>query len=355
MTYFEKFCEERDIKEETIKGYQGTINKYTRYQGKNLDDLIQEAINEERERIPQMDRTIKTRFLDFRTFLMHHENLKMSTVQKHMGNLRTLYSHRGIELPKLPPVKAKNVSVKTTYLDLPNRNDISRAIKSTGIRLASMILVMSSGGIGRTECVNMTVGDFIEACKGYYKSETIPEIIDELAHSIEDIVPTFNILRVKTQKRYYAFCSPQATQAVLEWLLLIINQFEVEGKELTLEESLWGWDIRDVTYQFTRLNDELNLGYARDGYRVFRPHNLRKFNSSNIGLSPETIDLLHGRSQGKIHEAYIKTNPEELKKVYMTALDNVYIKDFGKKEIHHDEYNISINVMMMGSENAISI
>ena len=57
------------------------------------------------------------------------------------------------------------------------------------------------------------------------------------------------------------------------------------------------------------MNDKLNMGFV-GRYRFFRSHALRKFHASNIGLSADIVDELQGRAKTKVHEAYIKTNPE---------------------------------------------
>lgn len=120
--YFEEFTQERNLKKDTIKGYRTTINRYTRYYDMTFDDLINEAIDEETDNVDKRRRSIKTRFLQFRTHLLTETTLKQSTIKGHMKNLRTLYSHFEIELPKLPPVKAKdNEVLQTTYFDLPTK------------------------------------------------------------------------------------------------------------------------------------------------------------------------------------------------------------------------------------------
>lgn len=352
--YFERFCEERGIKKKTIKSYRTTINTYTRYYNLTFDELIQEAIDEENDpEILRRNRSIKNRFLQFRTHLLNETNLKKGTIRKHMIALSTLYGHFDIELPKLPPLKEDKVN-ETTYYDLPTKEQISMAVDMSGIRIGSMILFMASSGTARKECENLTVGDFINACRDYYTKDTLPEIIEEIYGSIEPVVPTLQILRQKTGKKYYTFCTPQAAHAIAEWLLLRLEICEANDKELTLDDSLWGFTERQITYHFSSINDQLEFGFGHDGYRFFRPHTLRKFHSSNIGLEETTIDLLQGRSKDKLHETYIKTNPERYKKVYMNVMDNVTI---GKttKEIKHEEFHITINVNLFGTEYAVNI
>ena len=353
--YFEEFCEERNIKEETIRQYKGTLNKYSQYYDMSIDDLIDEAIDEENEGIDKRRRSIKTRLLQFRTYLVTEANLKPRTIQKHMSNLYAFYHHFDIELPKLPKIKFdEEEMVQTTYFDLPTREQIGMAVELAGIRVGSLILFMASSGTGRTECANMTIGDFINACTGFYTAETLPEIIEELANSIEPIVPTFYLWRQKTSKKYYTFCTPETTNAIVEWLQLRLKINEEDETELSMEDSLWDLSQRQITYHISNINDELGFGF-KGSYRFLRPHSIRKFNASNIGLSEDKIDLLQGRSRDKIHETYIKTNPEELKQIYMNVMDNVTISKLGKKEIHHEEFTINLNLNFYGDGYGITI
>lgn len=228
------------------------------------------------------------------------------------------------------------------------------AVEIAGIRIGSLILFMASSGTGRTECANMSIKTFIDACEGYYTSETLPEIIEELYGCLEPIVPTFYLFRQKTSKKYYTFCTPEATNAILEWLQLRMKMCREHDEELHFEDSLWDLTQRQITYHLSNINDELGFGY-KGSYRFLRPHTLRKFHASNIGLSEDNIDLLQGRSRDSVHETYIKTNPSEFKKVYMNVMSNVEIKKFGKKDIIHEDFTINLNLNFYGAEYGINI
>lgn len=279
--YFEQFCKERNIKKETIKQYRTTVKQYTEYYDMSLEELIDEAIDEETDvNINKRRRSIKTRLGQFRTHLVNETELKTSTIQARMQNLFTLYSHFDVELPNLPPLH-KEETIETTYFDLPTKKQIAMAIEIAGIRLASLILFMASSGTGRTECANLTIGDFIKACSMYHTKENIVDIIEELYGCPEPIIPTFYLFRQKTSKWYYTFCTPEATTAILEWLLLKLEICEANDEELTMEDSLWGLSTRQMTYHFSNINDELNFGF-KGSYRFFRPHTLRKFMASTL-------------------------------------------------------------------------
>ena len=99
-----------------------------------------------------------------------------------------------------------------------------------------------------------------------------------------------------------------------------------------------------ITTRFREINDSNGWGF-RGKYRFFRPHSLRKFHASNINLSSETVDELQGRGKSEVHDAYIKTKPEDLRKSYKSKMANVEI--LKSKETHKDdEFNIYINVFV---------
>lgn len=344
--YFEQFCRERNISNETIKGYKSTICKYSKYYEMSVDDLIDEAINEEIEGIDKRRRSIKTRLIQYRTHLVTETDLKTSTIQANMRRLYTLYGHFDVDLPKLPLLQGDD-KVLTTYFDLPTKEQIKMALDVAGIRIASLILFMVSSGSGRTECANLTIKDFVDATSEYHTSETLEDIIEELYVCETPMIPTFYLLRQKTNKKYYTFCSPECTNAIVEWIQLKMKIAEENEEIITFEDNLWGLTQRQITYHLSNLNDELEFGF-KGSYRFLRPHTLRKFHASNIGLSQENIDLLQGRSRDSVHETYIKTNPKWLKEVYTKVIPNITIGKSTTKEIIHEEYNININLNFYG-------
>ena len=351
--YFEQFVEERNLSPETIKRYKSSIKQYSEYYEMSFDELIDEAIDEEADGIDKRRRNLKNRLLQFRSYLISETNLRTSTIRTYLTNICAAYAHFDIEIPHLPHMN-KNDEVQTTYFDLPTKEQIGMAVEIAGVRVGSLILFMASSGTGRTECANMTIQTFIDACRGYYTASTLPEIIHELSESIIEIVSTFYLFRQKTRKQYYTFCTPEATNAILEWLELRLLLCEEEGTELKFEDSLWDLTQRQISYHLKNINDELNFGY-KGAHRFFRPHTLRKFHASNIGLSEDNIDLLQGRSRDSIHETYIKTNPERFKKTYMAVMDNVTIGKLGKKDIIHEDFTININLNFYGAEYGVSL
>ena len=198
---------------------------------------------------------------------------------------------------------------------------------------------MSSSGTAKAETLSITVEQFLDACRDYHHGGNIREILASLKDR-DDIIPTLYLRRIKTDKYYYTFCSPEASSEIIKYLLT--------RPGLKLKDPLFDIPESTLLTRFQEINDSMGWGF-KGKYRFFRAHTLRKFHASNIGLSAEIIDELQGRSKNEVHDTYIKPNPVELKRVYKNAMKRVMIHTEDDKKINQ-EFTIVINVFLSGKE-----
>ncbi|MBR2558331.1 MAG: integrase [Methanobrevibacter sp.] len=334
---FKKFCRDRNIKSGTQKGYGSALRMYENFQGESIENLFKEARFEENERIPLKNRKIKQRLVDYRSFLLN-SNLSPNTSRTYFSKIKTFYLHFDFELPNLPQAKYDKI-YETNYLDLPTREHIHEALLVSSIDLKAVILFMSSSGTAKAETLSLTVEHFIRATWDYHHGGSVEEILETL-DNLKGVVPTFYLKRIKTDKYYYTFCSPEASSHIVKYLKT--------RKNLKAEDKLFDFSSSMLLVRFQEINDKMGWGF-KGRYRFFRTHALRKFHASNIGLSAEYIDSLQGRSKNEVHEAYIKTNPEKLKEIYKSAMKNVMIHENEKNEIKQ-EFTIVVNIFLSGKE-----
>ena len=343
----EKFIRDRDIEKSTIDGYKTTISQYESFHETSIEDLILEAWDDEEEYRNMYQRRIKDRILDFRTALLESEELSETTINHKITKLQTFYTHYGVTFPKIKGLKNKQTQI--TYFDLPNKEHIQLALESTSIQNQAIILFLASSGTGKSEAASITISDFIRATEEYHNGGTLEEIIEELWKIQEPLVPTFSLKRKKTQREYYTFCTPEASFSILRYLKhrlkILDNKNKKEGTndKLDLSEPLFGVNERGISDRLRNINDNLGFGF-KGKYRFFRPHTLRKFHASNIGLTEEHVDMLQGRSKDVIHETYIKSNPKYLKQIYMNVMDNVTIKLEDQRIVKNEEFNLNIHI-----------
>ena len=329
---FEVFCSNRNIKDSTIKSYRSAILKYESFHKVAMKDLIGEAMMDEENMVPLKNRHIKNRLLNFRSYLLDSE-LSINTVKTYFSRIKTFYRHFEIELPYLNDIKFDGEYL-SSYYDLPARGDIRKVCSISSNAFRALVLFISSSGCAKVETLSLTVGDFVKAIDEYHDGGSIDDVLNCLIGR-RDIVPAFYLKRIKTNKFYYAFCSPEASHHIVKYL--------ISRKGLSLDDRLFDFTDSSLIYSFKKVNDKLDMGFV-GRYRFFRSHALRKFHASNIGLSADIVDELQGRGKTKVHEAYIKTNPNKLKEIYISAMHNVMVSDewIESNDVKKEERNIVV-------------
>ena len=309
------FSRARNLKNNTIKAYKNYITAYTNYNEMSMTDLIAEAEAEEEQGIRWKHRTLKKRLINYRAYL--YDNYLVGSAKVMYGKILTIYKHYEIEIHSLPTYSMKNVRQNTpiSFNDLPDKDVIKQALAISSPKIRAMILFISSSGCGRRETLNCTVDDFINATSDYHNTDEIYDCLNAL-HGKEDIVPRWELLRVKTNKYYTTFTSPEATSELINYLLST-------SRKLTGSSKLFHLDYQYTTQVFQDINDKLGLG-KRGTYNRFRPHMLRKYHASqlfNDGCSIEFVDALQGRGKDATHSSYFMEDPEKLRKEYIEHLD----------------------------------
>ena len=318
------------------KIYKNAVKQYCTQQDLTLSELLREADKEEEQRIRWRDRTLKQRLLNFRQHLI--QKYKKNTIKNYFNSIKAIYEYYEIEIGKLPPMNTKNINTPEpiNYSDLPTKEIIKQALKIADNRMKAIILFMSSSGCAKRETLNLTIQDFIDATSDYHYSDTIDEVMDQLKDR-DDIVPMFRLKRQKTNKYYYTFCSPEAVQALISYMLTWEGEIKPEDKLFPIHEDY-------ITILFIELNNILKLG-KRGTYNRLRSHMLRKFHASqlyNDGMSLDEVDALQGRRKDTTHTAYFSENPSKLKEKYIEHLDSLTI-------------NLEVNSLNLKSEEYIKL
>lgn len=315
-----QFCTERNSSETTFKNYEATLNKYCRFQGLNLYELIEEAEREEDEGIRLKKSSLKRRLTEYRCHLI--ETASKKTVKTNMSRIQTFYRHFEIELPELSYVSEKSMNdyEPIYYTDLPDKEIIRKAVNVASPIMKSILLFELSSGCGRREVLNLTIGDYITACG--YSTENIEEALQHIRENENELVPTFKIKRQKTDKYYVTFCSYEAVEAINLYIMSRTDKLTTESKLFKISENYY-------SVKFAELNEYLKLG-KKGAYNRMRGHMIRKVHASSLmqgenGLTLDEIDSLQGRTRQGSRASYFFDNTTELKKKYIEAMPNVLL------------------------------
>ena len=92
--------------------------------------------------------------------------------------------------------------------------------------MKAIILFSCSSGCARTEALSLTIGDYIDALSEYLPNNRKRDIFDviDYLNDVNDVVPTFSILRKKTNKYYLTYCSPEAVKDINAFYCFEISQ-----------------------------------------------------------------------------------------------------------------------------------
>ena len=330
--------------EKTVRNYKNTLRKYCEYYDLSLQELLDEAEEDEKNNVRWKYCRLRTKLIEYRHHLL--EVYAWNTVKKEITIIQFFYKFYDIEIGKLPRINQQ--SVKKTepiyFKDLPDKEIIREAFKIASPLMKAIILFSCSSGCARAEALSLTIGDYIDALSEYLpnRKRDIYDIIDYL-HETKNIIPTFRLLRKKTNKYYVTYCSPEAVNAINAYLLL-------REDKLTNKSPLFKIAPRHLTYQYQKINDTLCLGRIGN-YGRFRSHMLRKFHASalyNDGMSLDKVNDLQGKSKNSTDSVYFMTNPEDLKYEYIKHLPAITINtDVKKLSIKSPEF------MKMEQENEV--
>ena len=245
-----------------------------------------------------------------------------------MKRVLTFYRHYEIEIHHLPRVNIQS----TVEIRIPTREDLQHAVEASKPLMKSIILFLASSGMSKVDLLKLTIQDFINATSNYHNSNDIMEVMSILKDT-SDVIPTFSLIRTKTDKFHYTFCSPEATTS-------IVNYLYSRKDTLTNESKLFKISYPWLTIKFEDLNQQLNLGVTGgNNYSILRCHTLRKYHATtlrNDGLSIDIINSMQGKAKNKVDSAYFIDTPEKLKEMYSEHVNCLYVLDTNKYKTENE-------------------
>lgn len=304
--------------ENTKKSYTHSLNNYSSFHNMTLEELLEEAEDDEDERIRMRKRRINDRIYDFKESLGDYSP---ASIKLMMGHIKTFYRSFDIEVPKI----RVNVVIPTETIDDTVTSEMIReALQSTGnLKHKAVITFLASSGFDRDTAMKLTVADFLDACDIPYDGRETFKVIE----GMDSIIPCFHTQRGKTKYDYFTFCSPEACHYIARMLYKI---------DALPEDPLFPLGKTAFNKAFSRLNDKCGFGYTSTGTRrKFHPHSLRRFFATQLAGSTVNgmmidsliIEWMLGHKIPAVQEAYYKKNPEMLKDVYLHLIPKLTFED----------------------------
>lgn len=337
----ERFFKDRGSSSATQDHYLAACKHYCELQDMSLEELMQEADDEEEQGIRWKKRKLRERLIEFRSYLF--ENKSEGTAKLYFNDVKTIYRHFEIEVQSFPRFNSHqiNKTYEMSYEDIPTKEELIDAYHEANNTCKCIILFLISSGFSRIDMLNLTVYDFMVACKENYRSNVLLEQLKELKEE-DCLIPTFRDDRQKTSKKFTTFCSPEAAEHIIQLLIGRDAKIKMRYEEADEEEQedlpseldfcdkLFDISESHLAYAFRVINSKLDFGFAGKHTR-FRCHMLRKFqattllNCQEMDWTIQEIDTLQGRSQDKTHRAYFHNDVERLKEKYVESVDSLML------------------------------
>ncbi|MBI5679463.1 MAG: site-specific integrase [Methanobacterium sp.] len=357
---FQDFCIERDIRESSIKGYKYALQKYSNFTNKTLEELIDEAEEENDSSIKLRKRKI-TKYL--RNYKLRLEELDMAdkSRKQNMVLVTSFYRYFDIDLPKSNGRKSRNLRKLQTIDDLPTMDEIQRFLEYCNSTYKAIVLTGLSSGMGSAEKASLTFEHFFKAIDMFPYPETLPEIIDK-AKAKGNIVLKWYIIRIKTGNPYFTFSSPESLDRIIIYLEELHHkhpEYNPKPKDRLFRSIYSNKPLKpnNMCSMFNYINR--TKGFRRvDNHYVIKNHTLRKYFATtleNMKVPHLTTRKLMGHNIDSVTNTYFKTDVEILKKDYLEALDKlttnkVQIKVIDKNQELKDEFD-SLKALVLKSGN----
>lgn len=260
------------------------------------------------------------------------------TVKTSVTNIRSFYIAHGIHVPR-QKLKYRHTDtverVVRTVDDLPSQGDIVLALKNCNIKYQAVILVMATSGMDASTVLSLDVGDFVHGLGSsarFQSGETGVDKVLDIDQTVSDIedngggLISWHVTRRKlhredqTPQYYDTYSTPEASLRILKYLEQYPPRNWSDSPLFRATSRGHRLATRALFDYFRKINEK--CGWGRTGRLIyFRSHNLRKWFSNQLasaGMPQRNIDyLLDHRPGGRVHNAYFKPNPDELRKSYM--------------------------------------
>ena len=319
------------LSKNTVKGYIHSIRRYTKCHGMNMMELVEEALDEQTNQVPNHLLKVIDRIEDFQDSLIN-EGLKYNTIQLNVGKILTIYHKNRVNVPYIEPLNSKSVKRNPIieFKDILTKEELRQVIPLLRLPIRARVMAMVQGGLSNEECEHLTTRAFIDELKPYHQKEDDVEALEWLRDETHPVIWVTKLIRVKTGKPYYALIGAEAVNTIAEAKLYELGLPKNKG---VIPQKLLNCNKLSVNRSLAKLNKSFGLGMA-GGMRRLRPHSLRKFHATYISgsalsydehsiITNAEIDEMQGRGKTGVQDTYIKTNPLRQKTLYAKVMNNV--------------------------------
>lgn len=330
---FQEYCIDRDLSSSSIRLYRLALDKYINFVGMNLEDLINEADEDQDKGLKTKKRRVTKYLRDFKIDLRLN-NHSVNYTSQIMTMVRAFYYEHDIELPRQRR-KTRKDRVPETFDDLPTMDEIRTIMGYANNTYRAIITVGLSSGMGGAEILSLTFRHYYDALGLTNYPQTMKELINIIA-DIDKPVLKWQINRVKTGKSYFTFTSPEASELIKNYLQELYRShldYDPKPEDQFFRNNnvpIGGQALRSM---FRRYHDKSGNRTVNKTI-IVRPHRLRKYFATTLEknkMQHTATRYMMGHTIEKTTEAYFKADPKSIKDDYLEIVHQLMTDDTGKR------------------------
>jgi len=305
--------------------YARRLTDFCNFIDKDPTELVEEALEDYNQKSGKQE---VTDYVENYLNELKNNGKSNNTIKNRYDTLKAFFSEFKVDTSAINGIKSFENN-KLVLEELPNRDHIRKAVQVSGLRDKAILLLHFSSGMGAVELRHLTYGDFIHSIDEYLdlsdeEKLNIPKVVSELDKR-EEVIGTWQILKVKSGIPYNTFNSPESTRAIRDYLMdRERNNKPIETLEDPLFVNTWNKPLAKSVHGaiFKRINDKAGFGHLDGKRRFITSGTLRKTFEKTLNeaeLDEVTIDCFLGYKVDKNKSDFIDI--EAMKNQYINALE----------------------------------
>lgn len=389
--YVEMYFEDKDLSDETAKTYEKDLIKFCLAVNKELKNIIDDckaqqeieteeilsSINDDGTQVVQKrvkkfdvdgaDSLILQHFKQFKKYCKSRGN-KNTTINSGLDTIKAVLSYFKVDLPNF-----SNLEDDSADWEVLTKDDFKFVLADSSLMHKSLILFMLSSGFRIYDCLNLTIGEYMEATSDFHDFVEVEDFID---NAPDDMRGYWDFEPHKTEKKHTmckTFNSEESNRVILQNLRRIKNEYMPKKSKrikkelkLTKSDSLFGSkqgyytkspSVQSISTMFGHKNKKLYAWHInkinqdiKDGkisaedydkkiklIPKFHAHACRKYFCTIVERhtsNERRYRLMEGHApKNKLDKSYIDISKKEIAEIYDEAVDDLSVYYTDEKEL----------------------
>lgn len=352
---YQDWFTKKNLSKGTQDIYKIVMEDYQKFTEKDLDELLNEAEEEEASISRKRKRNINKHLLGYKVYL-EEKNYAPGTINNKMAAIISFYKCFDIQVPGITLNRGDTVLDKNDT-PLITKKQLNKMLNVAGARDKAIIYLLALSGMSQMEARELTIKKYMDTASQSIQKD-IPDIerLFEYEDLILEEVLIINLTREKSKFRRHTFIPPEVSRAIITYLKER-KYNRNEKKHITdLNGTLFVTNHGNpmsrsgVTTAIRRVGEKAGFKSEKGAHSYWKPHACRKYVESNIlnfNGDQALADYILGHKMDNVTRSYWKADPKKLKKRYLKvlpllSLEGINVKDYESKEFKQMKEKIGI-------------